>query len=88
MTLRLSHLQLSSGNRSLIIQSVKEFSFTDFFVKIITEYVEYLQFTYVDEYIAIISKYYIAKNEHCIILHKKYSFGILTIILVTGTLFL
>jgi hypothetical protein len=68
---------------------VKELTFTDFFlVKIIFEYVDYLHFPYVGEYIAIISKEYIVKSEHCLKLHKKYSFGILTIILVIGTLYL
>jgi hypothetical protein len=68
---------------------VKIISFTDFFlIKIVVEYVDYLHFTYVGEDIAIIIKEYIAKREHCLKLHKKYSFGILTIILVTDTLYL
>lgn len=52
------------------------------------EYVDYLHFTYVGEDIAIIIKEYIAKRERCLKLHIKYSFGILTIILVTDTLYL
>lgn len=67
---------------------MKELTFTDFFVEIVFEYVDYLHFTYVDEDIALIIKESIAKSEHCLKLHKKYSFGILTIILVTDTLYL
>lgn len=67
---------------------MKELTFTDFFVEIVFEYVDSLHFTYVGEDIAMISKGYIAKREHCLKLHKNYSFGILTIILVTDKLYL
>lgn len=89
MTLRLSRLQRSSGNSRLkhpISEGINPSLI--FFVEIVFEYVDYLHFTYVGEDIAIIIKEYIAKREHCLKLHKKYSLGILTIILVTDTLYL